>query len=124
MYIHLKLADIKKALREVAEHPDGLTRSQKKDDAFAFCHKIGFLHTEHPVQGSEETTFSFASPLHRRVAHRHLISSPERDAIDNNLSLQETCTNAIARFSPGALRNRQYPQSNRGWGIPEAAFQD
>jgi hypothetical protein len=122
-YNHLVLPDIKKALREVAEHPDGLTRFHKKDDAFAFCHKMGYLHTEQSVPRSEETKFTFASPLHRRVAHRRLISHPEQDAIDN-LSLQDTCSNAIARFSPGALRSRQDLRSSRNWGIPEAAFQD
>lgn len=105
--------------------PDGLTRLQGDFDAFAFCHKWGLLHTEQPILGrNKEVKFSFASPLHRRVAYRRLFPGREPDAVLKNLSLLQICTNAIARFSPGTLQNRRYPQSNRSWGIPEAAFQD
>lgn len=124
-YNHLRLLDIKKALGEVARQPDGITRQQGGDpDAFAFCHKWGLLHTEQPILGSKEMTFTFASPLHRRIAYRRLFPGREPDAVLKELSLQQICTNAIARFSPGALQNRRYSQSNGSWGIPEAAFQD
>lgn len=124
VYSHIRLLDVKKALREVAMQPDKLTRKQKDFDAFAFCHKQGLLHTEQPVPGSQESTFSFASPLHRRVAYRRLFPGREPDAIVKDVSLQQICTNAIARFSPAALQIRQYSRSRGGWGIPEAAFQD
>lgn len=122
-YGHLKLVDIKKALREVAIQPYGLSRLQKDFDAFAFCHKQGLLHTEQLANGSKETKFTFASPLHRRVAYRRLFAGREPDATLKNLSLLQICTNAIARFSPGALQDRRYSQPNGNWGIPEAAFQ-
>lgn len=121
-YGHLKLVDIKKALREVAIQPYGLSRLQKDFNAFAFCHKQGLLHTEQPAGKSKEIKFTFASPLHRRVAYRRLIPGREPDAV-KNLSLQQICTNAIARFSPGTLQKRRYSQHNGSWSIPEAAFQ-
>ena len=123
-YCHLKLLDIKKALREVAMQPRGLTRLQKDFDAFAFCHKWGLLHTEQSTTRGAETTFTFASPLHRRVAYRRLFPGREPDAVLNDLSLQQICTNAIARISPSTLQNRRRSQSKEKWGIPEAAFQD
>lgn len=123
-YGHLKLVDIKKALREVAIQPDGLSRLQKDFDAFAFCHKQGLLHTEQLEDGSGETKFTFASPLHRRVAYRRLIPGREPDAEVKNLSLQQICTNAIARFSPGTLQKRRHSRHSGSWSIPEAAFQD
>lgn len=124
MYKHLKLVDIKKALREVAMQPYGLLREPRHLDAFSFCHKMGFFHTEEPMSEGKEVKFTFASPLHRRVAYRRLFPGREPDAVIRDQSLQKVCTNAIARFSPGALQNRRDAQSNRGWGIPEAAFQE
>jgi hypothetical protein len=121
MYSHLTLLDIIKALREVATQLNGLTRVQEDFDAFAFCHKWGLLHTEQTIPWGIETTFTFASPLHRRVAYRRLCAGLETDAVVGNLSLQQICANAIARFSPAALQNCP---SNRSWGIPEAAFRD
>ncbi|KAH7038893.1 hypothetical protein B0J12DRAFT_764734 [Macrophomina phaseolina] len=123
-YSHIQLLDVKKALREVAIQPDGLTRRQKDFDAFALCHKAGLLHTEQPLVGSEDTKFTFPSPLHRRVAYRRLFPGREPDAVLKDLNLRQICINAIARFSPGALQNRRYSQSSGSWGIPEAAFQD
>jgi hypothetical protein len=123
-YNHLRLLDIKKALQDVARHPSGLTYNPKYLDAFAFCHKMGLLHTENLTPRSRETTFTFASPLHRRVAYRCLFPGREPDAVLNNLSLQQICSNAIARFSPGTLNKRRYSKSDRNWGISEAAFQD
>lgn len=123
-YSHLRLLDIKKALRKVAMTPHGLSRVQKDFDAFAYCHKMGYLHTESSVLGNGETVFSFASPLHRRVAYRRLFPGPEPDAVIKDLSLLQICSNAIARFSPGTLPNRRCRMPNASWGIPEAAFQD
>lgn len=118
------ILDIKKALREVAKHPDGLTRQQKDFDAFAICHKVGLLHTETPITGTKDTRFTFPSPLHRRVAYRRLFPGREPDAVLKDLSLLQICSNAIARFSPSALQDRRYSQSSGSWGIPEAAFQN
>ena len=123
-YSHIRLTDIKKALREVAMHPQGLVRLQEKFDAFSICHKQGLLHTEQQANGRKEVTFTFASPLHRRVAYRRLFPGREPDAVLKNLNLQQICTNAIARFSPSALQNRRSDQSDRRWGIPETAFQN
>ena len=123
-YSHLKLLDIKIALREVAMQPNGLSRLQEGFDAYSFCHKWGLLHIEQPAVGRGETTFVFASPLHRRVAYRRLFPGREPDAVSRDISLQQICTNAVARFSPGALQPRWYPQSNGKQRIPEAAFQD
>ncbi|KAF2868149.1 hypothetical protein BDV95DRAFT_500997 [Massariosphaeria phaeospora] len=75
------------------------------------------------VEKFATTLFIFASPLHRRVAYRRLFPGREPDVVVNNLSLQQICTNAIARFSPEALQPRQPSRSNQSWGIPEAAFQ-
>ncbi|KAF2106486.1 hypothetical protein BDV96DRAFT_607363 [Lophiotrema nucula] len=122
MYSHLTIWDIKKALRKVAAEAQGLTCRHKAFDAFAFCHRWGLLHTEQPITGTG-TKFTFASPLHRRVAYRRLFTGREPDASNKNLSLQQICTNAIARMSPGALQPRTYSQSKNSWGIPEAAFQ-
>ncbi|KAF2732460.1 hypothetical protein EJ04DRAFT_395383, partial [Polyplosphaeria fusca] len=88
-------------------------------DKFAW----GLLHTEQRILGGE-TTFTFASPMHRRVAYRRLFAGREPDAVVQDLTLQQICTNAIARFSPATLWSRKDPKSNRSWGIPEAAFQD
>jgi len=123
-YKHIKILDIKKALSQVAKRPDGLTRTPKDDDVFAFCHKHGLLNTEQRILGRGPVTFLFPSPLHRRVAYRLLLPGQEPDAFLRNLSLQQICTNAIARFSPSTLQNRQRSRSTKSWSIPEAAFQD
>ena len=124
-YSHLKLSDIQKALREVAIRPCGYTRLKRKDfDAFAYCHEMGYLHTEQPESRNKETTFLFPSPLHRRVAYRRLLPGREPDAALKSISLQQVSINAITRFSPAALQSRQPIRSNKGWGIPEAAFQN
>ncbi|KAI9666281.1 MAG: hypothetical protein M1821_004216 [Bathelium mastoideum] len=123
-HLNLELLDIQKALREVAINLNGLSRVQEDFDAFSFCHKWGLLHTEPHILGSEGTTFTFASPLHRRVAYRRLFPGREPDAVLESLSLQQVCVNAIARFSPSTLQKRRNSKSKRSWGIPEAAFQD
>ncbi|KAF2785482.1 hypothetical protein K505DRAFT_262002 [Melanomma pulvis-pyrius CBS 109.77] len=84
---------------------------------------MGLLHTEREV-GKEGLTYTFASPLHRRVAYRRLLAGREPDAALKDLSLQQVCTNAIARFNPAVLKPRWHSPPNRSWGIPEAAFQD
>ncbi|KAL9080215.1 MAG: hypothetical protein Q9157_000998 [Trypethelium eluteriae] len=124
MYSHLGFRDIQSALRQVALQPYGLTHIREDLDAFAFCHKMGYLHTEQPILGRAGTIFTFASPLHRRVAYRRLFPGREPDAVLKNLSLQQICVNAVARFSPSTLQNRRHLQTNGDWGIPEAAFQD
>lgn len=81
------MLDVKKALREVAMQPDRLTRQQKDFDVFALYHKAGLLHTEKPIVGSEDTRFTFPSPLYRRVAYRRLFLGREPDTILKDLSL-------------------------------------
>ncbi|KAL9085468.1 MAG: hypothetical protein Q9165_007618 [Trypethelium subeluteriae] len=124
VYSHLKLSDIQKALREVATRPQGYTHLQNDFDAFAFCHRQGYLHTEVSTPETRETTFTFPSPLHRRVAYRRLLPGREPDAALRSVSLQQVCINAIARFSPAALQKRRPARRNRSWGIPEAVFQN
>ena len=66
-YADIKYVDVVKAMSEAAMQPDGYTHSQIGFDAFAFCHKMGFLHTE-PLAGTDDRkiTYVFASPVHRR----------------------------------------------------------
>ena len=122
-YQHLSMIQIKRALCEAAKQPDGLTRRQKDFDAFAFCHKMGLLHAEKLTKQSKETTFHFASPLHRKAAYHRLLG-PEPDALWPGFSLQQTCMHAISRFSPGAFRHRQRIAGNGSWKFPERAFQN
>ena len=122
-YKHLSILGIMKALCEVAKQPDGLTRTQEKFDEFAFCHKMGLLHAEKLAHQRGETTFIFASPLHRKVAYRRLLG-PEPEAIWPGFSLQQICMNAISRFSPEAFRSRQVITKKGDWKIPERAFQN
>lgn len=66
----IKLSDVKKVLREVVTEPHGVTRPPKEDvDVFAFCYRMGVLHTEQAWPGSEELFYMFASPLHRRYVY-------------------------------------------------------
>ena len=122
-YRHLSMMEVKKAICEVAKQPDGLTRPQENFDGFAFCHKMGLLHAEKPIKQSKETTFTFPSPLHRKVAYRRLLG-PGQDALWPGFSLQQTCMHAISRFSPGAFTHRQRISGNRSWRFPERAFQN
>ncbi len=66
-YADIKYVDVVKAMSKVAMQRDGYTHSQTGFDAFAFCHKMGFLHTE-PLAGTDDRkiTYVFASPVHRR----------------------------------------------------------
>lgn len=66
-YADIKYVDVVKAMSEAAMQPDGYTHSQTRFDAFAFCHKMGFLHTE-PLVGTDgkKIKYVFASPIHRR----------------------------------------------------------
>lgn len=66
-YGHIKSSDIARAMSQVAMKRDGYTHFQTGFDAFAFCHKMGFLHAE-PPDGRDERmiTYVFASPVHRR----------------------------------------------------------
>ncbi|KAI9685635.1 MAG: hypothetical protein M1820_010769 [Bogoriella megaspora] len=122
-YRHLSMMQVKKALCEAAKPPEGLTRRQEDFDAFAFCHKMGLLHAEKPTTQGKETTFHFASPLHRKVAYHRLLG-PELDALWPGFSLQQTCMHAISRFSPRAFRHRQRIAENGSWKLPEGAFQN
>ena len=122
-YEHLELADIKVALREVARRPDGLTRVQSGFDEYAFCHRMGLLHTEQSANAHGETTFIFASPIHRKVAYRTLWGV-EKDTDQREPSLQQSCIDAIARFSPKTLKNRRLDVKEKNWRIPERAFQN
>lgn len=63
----IKFPDIVQALSQVAAKPNGLTRVDIGFDAFSFCHKMGFLHTEASTgPDPTEVTYFFASPVHRR----------------------------------------------------------
>ncbi|KAF7502203.1 hypothetical protein GJ744_006744 [Endocarpon pusillum] len=120
-YANIKWVDVIKAMSEAAVQPDGYTHLQTEFDAFAFCHKMGFLHTE-PLDGKDDgkIKYVFASPVHRRVAHRRLFPGPDPDAAPDGRTLLQVCLNAIEGISPSTLQER----SNARWSIPEAAFQD
>ncbi|KAF7882078.1 hypothetical protein EAF00_011594 [Botryotinia globosa] len=129
---HLKYSDVVDAMRKLARLPKGYTQSgMNNKDALAFCYKMGFLHAEYVKHGngSNEVTYIFASPIHRRIAYRRLIPGPPAGSISDTITLQQACLNAIERFSPSVLHNRS-PSSNincqsiTNWGIPEAVFQD
>lgn len=135
-YSSITFSEVAKVLREVAMKPNGHTRVQLDFDAFAFCYKMGFLHSEQQRPESDEVVYIFASPIHRRyacfvtyynkntlliifrIAYRRLFPGPEPGTNLQETSLQQICLNAIGRFSPSIiqLRNRR--------SIPEAAFQD
>ncbi|KAF2737114.1 hypothetical protein EJ04DRAFT_390669, partial [Polyplosphaeria fusca] len=99
----------------------GLCMLFQQDEVALIVNKFAVYNNYQLGQG---TTFTFASPMHRRVAYRRLFPGREPDAVVQNLSLQQICTNAIARFSPAMLQNRKDSQSNSSWNIPEAAFQE
>ncbi|KAL9121667.1 MAG: hypothetical protein Q9187_001781 [Circinaria calcarea] len=120
-YGDIKFSDIFRVMLHTAMKRDGCTHLQTGFDAFAFCHKMGFLHTE-PSAGLDQRkiTYVFASPIHRRVAHMRLLPGPDPDAAPDGRTLLQVCLNAIEGISPSAIQSRS---SNR-WSIPEAAFQD
>ena len=67
IFKNIKLSDVKKVLREVVTEPHGVTRLSKEDvDVFAFCYRMGALHTEQAGPGGKELTYMFASSIHRR----------------------------------------------------------
>ena len=112
-YRDIELSKVKSALRDAAMRPCGYKRLPQDFDAFVFCHKQGFLHIEQASPGSEELIFLFASPLHRRygesfdiptkiyllttyrIAYRRLCPGPEPGINSKNVTLQQTCLNAI-----------------------------
>ena len=122
-YKRFKLHNIKNALGQIARQPYGLKRVQVDFDAFAFCHKMGLVHAESSKDQSEETTFTFASPLHRRVAYRRIFAAPEPD-LWHGITLQQTCMNAIARFSPAVFQTRRLSGNATDWDVPERAVQN
>lgn len=67
LYGDIKFSDVVRVMSQVAMKRDGYTHLQTSFDAFAFCHKQGFLHTE-PSAGPDKRklTYVFASPIHRR----------------------------------------------------------
>ena len=67
-YSDIKFSDVANALREVAIRPRGYTRQDKGFDALTFCYRMGFIHKGPARPGSKETTYMFASPIHRRYA--------------------------------------------------------
>lgn len=68
-YDHIKYSDVVKAMSHVANERDGYTHLQTDFDAFAFCHQMGFLHTEASAGlDRREVAYVFASPIHRRYA--------------------------------------------------------
>ncbi|KAF7862600.1 hypothetical protein EAF04_007473 [Stromatinia cepivora] len=128
-YSHLKYSDIADAMRKVAILPRGYTEPRSDNmNALAFCYKMGFLHAEQPGPGSSQTTYIFASPMHRRIAYRRLIPGLLLGTNLDKITLQQACLNAIERFSPSVLHHRSPSSNGRGqsnnWGIPEAAVQD
>ena len=66
-YDGIEFPDIVEVMQQVATKRTGYTRLQTDFDAFAFCHKMGFLHTE-PSSGPDQRviTYVFASPIHQR----------------------------------------------------------
>jgi hypothetical protein len=66
-YEHIKFLDVVRVMSHIAMKRDGYTHLQTGFDAFAFCHKMGLLHTE-PSAGPDQrkVTYVFASPIHRR----------------------------------------------------------
>lgn len=136
----ITFSDITNALRKVATQPHGYTPEDRLD-VFQLCYGLGFLHKEQPRPGTQKATYIFASPIHRRyaelldtnkkmilltgvrVAYRQLCPGPEPGTSAERITLQQTCLNAIQRFSPSVLQARP-TQSPGRWGIPEAAFQD
>ncbi|ESZ90747.1 hypothetical protein SBOR_8860 [Sclerotinia borealis F-4128] len=74
--------------------------------------------------GSSEITYIFASPIHRRIAYRRLIPGPPPGINSDKATLQQTCLNAIERFSPSVFHHRSPSSNGNKLGIPEAAFQD
>lgn len=122
-HANVKYIDVVRAMQEVAAQPSGLTRIHTDYDAFAFCHRMGFLHTESLGPRDPKITFVFASPIHRRVAYRRLFPGPDPDAAVKQFGLLEVCLNAIRKISPSAVGTRN-AQSQGRWIVPEAAFQD
>ncbi|CAD6442763.1 f869516c-6d58-4bc0-8a97-9b85f90ecafe [Sclerotinia trifoliorum] len=105
-YYHIPVSNIVEALRKVARLPHGYTLPARHldDRALTFCHDAGLLHTEQRRPGSEETTYFFASPIHRTIACRRLFAASEPDTIQDEITLQQTCFNAIGRFNLSSLK--------------------
>ncbi|KAF7879488.1 hypothetical protein EAF04_000684 [Stromatinia cepivora] len=123
LYSHIPFSKVVEALRKVATLLHGYTLpTSHSNKAFTFCHDVGLLHTEQRRPGSDETAYFFASPIHRKVAYRHLFAASEPDTILDQITLQQTCLNAIERFL-SILKTRPIkPHIN--WRIPEATFQN
>ncbi|APA10278.1 hypothetical protein sscle_06g050480 [Sclerotinia sclerotiorum 1980 UF-70] len=104
-YYDLLFSNVVEALRKVATLLHGYTvPAPYFDRTLTFCHKAGLLHTEQRQPGSEEITYFFASPIHRKIACRHLFAASEPDTILDEIPLQQTCFNAIERFNLSSLK--------------------
>ena len=76
-YGEFKFSDMIRVMQHVATKPNGYTHFPTDFDAFALCHKMGFLHTE-PSAGPDKNgiTYVFASPIHRRytiIIHKLIV---------------------------------------------------
>ena len=65
-YHGIKFSDVIQVLQCVAAKHKGYSHQQTQFDAFAFCHKVGILHTESSMSSNKEVTYVFASPIHQR----------------------------------------------------------
>ena len=66
-YHNTDYAGIVDALRQVAAEPNGIIRSTIEFDSFAFCHRMGYLHTESVGTTKDCVKYTYASPIHRRL---------------------------------------------------------
>lgn len=68
-YGDIQFWDVIRVMQRVAMKPNGYTHLQTDFDALAFCHRMGFLHTE-PSAGPDRKriNYVFPSPIHRRYS--------------------------------------------------------
>jgi hypothetical protein len=68
-YRDIKFSDVVNTLRQVAIQPHGCTPAERSI-LLDFCHHVGYLYTQQAWPGSEQITYIFASPVHRRYVQR------------------------------------------------------
>ncbi|KAJ8065305.1 hypothetical protein OCU04_005998 [Sclerotinia nivalis] len=125
LYSHIPFSRIVEVLRKVATLLHGYTLpTSYSDKAFAFCHHVGLLQTEQRRPGSDETTYFFASPIHRKIACRRLLAASEPDTILDQITLQQTCLNAIERFNLSLLKAQSMKPYIDWRSISETAIQN
>ncbi|MCJ1337992.1 hypothetical protein MMC09_003276, partial [Bachmanniomyces sp. S44760] len=122
-YHGIKFSDVIQVLQCVAAKHKGYSHQQTQFDAFAFCHKVGILHTESSMSSNKEVTYVFASPIHQRVAHRRLLPGPDQGTASDHRPLLQVCLAAIKRLSPSAIQPRRVHSNGRSI-ISEATIQD